>query len=162
MSHIDEIVEKTRQHQLLHEFWPTKENLMRSMAIGNVCYNLKLGEAPWEQAFPLYFVIRPENWNAELGGRKGSRNSQCKKMKPGDETLNRNQYRRREGAELTLSEHTTTIASDVWHGIYSVNKQQKLGNRERNKHPSLARDAVTFRLSDTRKNWNLHRRCEQR
>ncbi len=40
---------------------------------------------------------------------------------------------------------------------YSVNKQQKLGNRERNKHPYLAPDMVTFRLSDTRKNWSLHR-----
>jgi hypothetical protein len=28
-----------------------KENLIRSMAIGNVCYNLKLGEAPGEQVF---------------------------------------------------------------------------------------------------------------
>jgi hypothetical protein len=75
------------------------------MAIGNVCYNLKLGEAPWEQAFPLHFRIRPENWNAEPGSRKGCRNSQCKKLKPGEETLNRNQNRRREGAELTHSGH---------------------------------------------------------
>ncbi len=40
---------------------------------------------------------------------------------------------------------------------YSVNKQQKFGNRERNKHPSLAPDVVSFRLLDTRKKWSLHR-----